>query len=45
MARLSQSCERLFAALAFLAALQNVAKEALTTADIVLRNTLSVGFN
>jgi TRAP-type transport system small permease protein len=42
--RLSESCERLFAALAWLAALLLFAMVALTTADIVLRNTLRVGF-
>ena len=44
MNRLSKSCERLFAALAYLAALTLLAMVALTTADIVLRNTLRVGF-
>jgi TRAP-type C4-dicarboxylate transport system permease small subunit len=42
--RLSELCERLFAAFAFLAALLLLAMVALTTADIVLRNTLRVGF-
>jgi len=42
--RLSASCERLFAAFAFLAALLLFAMVALTTADIVMRNTLRVGF-
>ena len=44
MNRISQSCQRLFTALAFLAALLLFAMVALTTADIVLRNTLRVGF-
>ena len=44
MNRLSQLCERLFAAFAFLAALLLFAMVALTTADIILRNTLRVGF-
>ena len=44
MNRLSELCERLFAALAFLAALLLFAMVALTTADIILRNTLRVGF-
>ena len=44
MNRLSESCERLFAAFAFLAALLLFAMVALTTADIVLRNMLRVGF-
>jgi TRAP-type C4-dicarboxylate transport system permease small subunit len=42
--RLSESCERLFAAFAFLAALLLFAMVALTTADIIMRNTLRVGF-
>ena len=44
MNRLSESCERLFAAFAYLAALLLFAMVALTTADIILRNTLRVGF-
>ena len=44
MNRLSESCERLFAAFAFLAALLLFAMVALTTADIIMRNTLRVGF-
>ena len=44
MNRLSELCERLFAAFAFLAALLLLAMVALITADIVLRNTLRVGF-
>ena len=44
MNRLSELCERLFASLAFLAALLLFAMVALTTADIVMRNTLRVGF-
>ena len=44
MNRLSASCERLFAAFAFLAALLLFAMVALTTADIIMRNTLRVGF-
>jgi len=42
--RLSESCDRLFAALAFLAALLLLAMVALVTADIVMRNTLRSGF-
>ena len=44
MNRLSESCERLFAAFAFLAALLLFAMVALTTADIIMRNMLRVGF-
>jgi TRAP-type C4-dicarboxylate transport system permease small subunit len=42
--RLSESCERLFATLAWIAALLLLAMVALTTADIVMRNTLRAGF-
>jgi TRAP-type C4-dicarboxylate transport system permease small subunit len=42
--KLSELCERLFAALAWLAALLLFAMVALVTADIVLRNTLRMGF-
>ena len=44
MNRLSESCERLFASLAWIAALLLLAMVALTTADIILRNTLRTGF-
>jgi TRAP-type transport system small permease protein len=42
--RISQLCERLFAILASLAALTLLAMVVLVTADIVMRNTLGVGF-
>jgi TRAP-type C4-dicarboxylate transport system permease small subunit len=42
--RLSGFCERLFAWLAWIAALLLLAMVALVTADIVLRNTLRTGF-
>jgi TRAP-type C4-dicarboxylate transport system permease small subunit len=44
MNRLSNLCERLFNALAAAAALILLAMVALVTADIVLRNTLGIGF-
>jgi TRAP-type C4-dicarboxylate transport system permease small subunit len=44
MNRISELCERLFAVLAYLAALLLFAMVALTTADIIMRNMLRVGF-
>jgi len=44
VSRLSSLCERLFESLAAVAALILLAMVALVTADIVLRNTLGIGF-
>ena len=44
MSRFSEACERLFNALAAIAAVTLLAMVALVTADIVLRNTLGIGF-